>query len=72
MDRENFGNFRSVEIETHDDSDYSEDNISDYREERQRKFDQRASKKARAGRHESRKKDKGFQRTSKEDRHSRW
>ncbi len=64
----NLDNFND-RFDSHDDG---EDDISDFREQRQRKFDVRASKKARQGRHESRKKDKGFQRLSKEDRQNRF
>jgi len=54
-------------------SGYESDDTSEYLEQRQRKFDIRAAKRSKSQnqRHESRKKDKGFVRTSKEDRHNR-
>lgn len=48
------------------------DDIEGERSQRRRKFDIRAAKRAKQGGFDSRKKDKGFQRTSKEDRGNRW
>lgn len=49
-----------------------EDDIEMVRASRQRKFDTRAAKRAKQGSKEPRRKDRGFTRTSKEDRQNRY
>jgi hypothetical protein len=67
-----YNDFVNTSTASNSASDYSDDDISEVRQARQQKFDRRAAKRAKRGQVEPRRRERGFTRVSKEDRHSRW